>query len=369
MTKPIYCLFLSLTLTLSGCSFFQGGGDAVSPQELCAESPSYDCAVTLAWQMGGQIPSETDRARLLVRIAIAQIHAEEFDKANLSIGSVLEHLVEHPLSPDGRAGILSALAWAQRETIGFRGTRIVFLDALEAAQDIDPKDGYKRDLSLVALAEQQATSGKTERAEQIAQLIENPALRAVALGASARALAIKENVQGNATAIWGIKIAIDDAFRLSVQDNTTIINAFALASIARAQNEVGSGIGAKRAISDALQLAERNDLAAPPRASAAEVARLRAVALARIAIVRSELGNSGEAKAIFQQALTVAKTVGDIPGRGAALAAIAIAQAQIGEFESAMQTVLLIEDIAERAIALADIAAEIARTHWSKTFA
>ena len=276
--------------------------------------------------------SASSRATALIDIAEAQASVGD-TRARRTVAEALTatRSLEEGFSRSVR---LSDIAEAQASAGDTRGAQRTFSEALPIARSVE--SASERAWALGIIAKAQASAGDTHGAQRtisealpIARSPESASRRALALGVIADAQASTGDIQGALAIAW------------SVQDVSK--RALALGVIAKAQASAGDTRGAQRTIFEALPIAR--SLAAYSRARA----------LPPIAEAQASTGDTRGAQRTFSEALFAARSV-DYPYYGdLALRVIAEAQASTGDIQGALAIARSVQNVFERARALATI--------------
>ena len=342
-------------------------------RQKCLSSPTVDCLFEVALQTAEKI-EDASRAFALRGIANAFADAGFFPNA-LQTAEKTEDALHR-----GFALRDIAVAFAKAG---------LFPNALRTAEKIE--NAVDRVSALRDIAAAQAEAGHSVDAKntlanalRTAEKIEYAPSRASALrdidaafaeaghgvdakNTFANALRTAEKIEGafsRASALLNIAAAFAEAGH-SVDAKNTLTNALRAAekiedagdrvlvlhNIATAQAEAGHSVDAKNTLTNALRAAEK-----------IEDAFARVLALHNIASAFAEAGHGVDAKNTFANALRTAEKIESAFSRTLALFRTAVAQAKAGDIKNAIETSTKIDDESDFAVALARIAAALAKT-------
>ena len=271
-----------------------------------------------ALQTAKKIEDAGYRAVTLREIAVAFAKAGIFSSA-LRIAEKIEDALE-------RSFALGNIAAAFAE-VG------LFPNALQTAEKIE--DEFKRASTLGDIAVAFAEAGLFPNALRTAEKIEDAFDRAFALGDIAATFAEAEHSVD-------AKNTFANALRTAEKIENAGLRASALRNIAAAFAEAGHSINAKNTFANALRTAEK-----------IENTGHRDLALREIAVAFAKAG-------YFPDALRTAEKIG-ILLRASILRDIAVTQADAGDIKNAIETSAKIGDESDFAVALARIAAALAK--------
>ena len=376
-------------------------------RQKCLSSPMVDCLFEIALQTAEKIENALARASALRSIANAFADAGLFPNAlqtaektedallrGFALRDIAVTFAEAGLFPNAlqtaekiegafdRASALRSIATAQAEAGHSVGAKNTLANALRTAEKIE--DAPNRASALRDIASAFAEAGLFPNALRIAEKIEDANDRASALrditaafaeaghgvdakNTFANALRTAEKIEdafSRASALFNIAAAQAEAGH-SVDAKNTLTNALRAAekiedafdrflvlhNIATAQAEAGHSVDAKNTLTNALRAAEK-----------IEDAFARVLALHNIASAFAEAGHGVDAKNTFANALRTAEKIESAFSRTLALFRTAVAQAKAGDIKNAIETSAKIGDENYFAVAIARIAAALAKT-------
>ena len=309
-------------------------GEAVPPEPQRTVVRETMELLSEALSIARSIESASDRAWALIDIAEAQASVGDTRGAQRTISEVLPIARSLKYASD-RARALSAIAEAQASAGDTRGAQRTISEALPIARSLNNE--YYRAWALGIIAEAQASAGDTRGAQRtisealpIARSLEDADYRAWALGIIAEAQA----------SVGDIQSAL--AIARSVEDASG--RARALGIIAEAQASAGDTRGAQRTIFEALPIARSLDNE-----------YFRARALTPIAEAQASTGDTHGAQRTFSEALFAVQSLESTYYGDVALRVIAEAQASTGDIPGALAIARSVQNVVERARALAAI--------------
>ena len=361
-------------------------------RQKCLSSPTVDCLFEIALRTAEKIEDVDNRVSILSVIATAFAEAGHGVDAKNAFANALQTAKKIEVARN-RASALRHIAIDQAKAGHGVDAKNTFANALQTAEKIEVADDRDSALSIIAGAFAEAgffpdalrTVEKIESAFRRASALHGIAAAFAEAGLFSTALRTAEKIEYanyRAFALRDIAAAFAKAgfFSIALQTAEKIEYAFrraaALGDIAAAFAKAGHGVDAKNTFANALQTAEKieaddRDIALRHIAGAFAEAGLFPNALRTIEKIESsvsrtfalhDIADAFAEAGLFPNALRIAEKFEYAGYRASALRNIAIAQAEAGDIKNAIEISATISNGSNFAIAIARIAAVLAKT-------